>query len=875
MIRDPLFWVIPLLIQIVSYAKILKKMGKRSAMAIVPFLGEMEMAYDLFRYRRTYWRQAVVAVCLLATAEWIGTDNSYGLALKAAALTVYGVFLIRLYFRLSKQFGRGFGFFLGLVTMPLIFLPVLAFGKSAYLGRPEFKEEKERSPLAVWLKRTGFVLVSVAELAVLLAVCFGLATLLHPARPIAEYMLRGDLNKMESVTDTAEVVGRNDTLGADHAKIVKKLRSRDYFFPDHSGDKKVVVMEYIIGSDLEDDRGCASVNISQMMDATEKGDGLEFVIQAGGSDRWFTKGIDDLTVGRYTISGGELETAQMLDDTLCMSEPENLSDFIRWAKENYPADRYMLVLWDHGGGFASGYGADDINDREDGESLMSASEIIDAVKDADMRFDLIGFDACLMQNIEYANAFEPYADYYLASQETEPAYGWFYTSGFGKLAEDPTLGTEEFGRMIVSSYDQLYRTMNDGNPKPENTLSLVDLTLVKPVYQQLTDIYDDVLGKIKDSPVVFANISAARSKSYAFQDKEQVDLINFLTGLKKADYRQQVALDEDLDKLCEAVNACVVYRNKDSAEGINGISIDFPYDDLYMYDMEYEQLKAVKYKTEESFFNTFCSIMAAQQMSRSREEDSFLSKFLTPDYTYEKWYVDGFDDYDTSDLFIDIPVRQTGGAYLPELPDKTWDTVLDVTTAAYMDTEDGLMYIGRVHIDAGEEEGHPLIGLSDRWASVNGHLVCYETQTPIETDEGTVFKGTIDARLNDTENITLHVEWDPVKEGAEYDEDYVPEGRVTGYSRDTENTLFFMRKGLEQFKTGDRIDFLFDIYDEEGKIKDTKTYGSTLTVLSDERLTVKDLPFEDGTELEYYGMLTDVYQRELITEAIRERVSDQ
>jgi hypothetical protein len=220
-------------------------------------------------------------------------------------------------------------------------------------------------------------------------------------------------------------------------------------------------------------------------------------------------------------------------------------------------------------------------------------------------------------------------------------------------------------------------------------------------------------------------------------------------------------------------------------------------------------------------------------------------------------------------------VRQTGGAYLPELPDKTWDTVLDVTTAAYMDTEDGLMYIGRVHIDAGEEEGHPLIGLSDRWASVNGHLVCYETQTPIETDEGTVFKGTIDARLNDTENITLHVEWDPVKEGAEYDEDYVPEGRVTGYSRDTENTLFFMRKGLEQFKTGDRIDFLFDIYDEEGKIKDTRTYGSSLTVLSDERLTVKDLPFEDGTELEYYGMLTDVYQRELITEAIRERVSDQ
>ena len=65
---------------------------------------------------------------------------------------------------------------------------------------------------------------------------------------------------------------------------------------------------------------------------------------------------------------------------------------------------------------------------------------------------------------------------------------------------------------------------------------------------------------------------------------------------------------------------------------------------------------------------------------------------------------------------------------------------------------------------------------------------------------------------------------------------------------------------------------MFDIYDEEGKLTGTEAYGKPLTVVSDERLTVKEEPLEEGTVLEYYGILTDVYQRELMTEEIREEV---
>ena len=866
--RNPVVWIAPLLIQIVCYYMILGKMGKRRYFAILPIFGEMEMSTDLFRRMRSFWRPAAICIAMFLTSRYLGMDNIYSIVMGLVALIVYGIFLARLYWRLGKQFGRGKVFRLGLILVPLVFLLILAFGKkNVYLGRPEFRPEKQRSPREEKIRKAGVVVISAAELAVLIVGCFLVTVIVHPFRPVTQYMLNDTLKTLSSVTDSDEIVGRDTTLGADYETIVDNQRTRDYFFPDKSAVKKVVVMEYVIGADLEDDRGMASINIAQMKDATSKGDGLEFVMQAGGSERWFTSGIDDSTVGRYLVSGGKIETAELIDDTTCMSEPQSLTDFIVWTKENYPADRYMLVLWDHGGGFASGYGVDTLNGRGGDETTMLASEIINAIKKADMKFDLIGFDACLMQDVEYANALEPYADYYLASEETEPGTGWFYTAGFGKLAEDPALSTEEFGKSMISSYDQAQRAMNSGESDPTCTLSLVDLTLVKPVYEQLTGLYKKATDDMADSPSVYANMSAARAGSYQFADEEQVDLISYLTNLRKADYKQQVTTDEELNSIADTVKACVVYRNSDSAEGINGIAIDFPYKDLSMYRYEHKELKSVRYRTEQNFFDRFCSIMAAQQMNSSPDRELFGIP-LTQDYTDEEWYVEGFEDYDTADVFIDIPVTETEDGYLPELPEKTWDTILDCKVAAYLVTDEGLMYIGQEHFAETDGEGHPLVSMDGIWARVNGHVICYETEEPLVTEEGTVYRGTTKAKLNGTENITLHIEWDPAKE----DSDEEIKGRVTGYSRDDEKVSFFMRKGLEQFETGDTIEFVFDFYDEEGELIKTGTYGNKLHVITDETLTVSDELFDSGTVISYFGVLTDVYQRDLMTEEIREEV---
>ncbi|MCR4722702.1 MAG: hypothetical protein K5629_02875 [Eubacteriales bacterium] len=77
-------------------------------------------------------------------------------------------------------------------------------------------------------------------------------------------------------------------------------------------------MGYIIGSNLESRSGLASANIYQMIEASSQGSGLTFVLEAGGSEFWLTKGIDNGSYGRYEIRNGELKLIENLPGILVL-----------------------------------------------------------------------------------------------------------------------------------------------------------------------------------------------------------------------------------------------------------------------------------------------------------------------------------------------------------------------------------------------------------------------------------------------------------------------------------------------------------------------------------------------------------------------------
>ena len=163
------------------------------------------------------------------------------------------------------------------------------------------------------------------------------------------------------------------------------------------------------------------------------------------------KGIEWDKNERWKLSGdrieeiSENETTKVTNETRVMTgikteqdsySPE-LVEFISTTARAYPASHYMLVLWDHGGGPKGGFGGDE---RDGGEnayltadqlarSLKMAKEQIrsnekNAVNAGFEKFAFVGFDACLMGNLEIGIALAPYARYMFASEDLEPGSGW-------------------------------------------------------------------------------------------------------------------------------------------------------------------------------------------------------------------------------------------------------------------------------------------------------------------------------------------------------------------------------------------------------------------------------------------------------------------
>ena len=158
-----------------------------------------------------------------------------------------------------------------------------------------------------------------------------------------------------------------------------------------------------------------------------------------------------------------------------MADGQSLVDFITWAATNFPARKYALIMSDHGAGWPGGFGdpdpgglgADDVFLVQSFGDQLWLMEIDQALEQARAQagidqFEFVGFDACLMAQLEVFNALAPHARYTVASQEVEPALGWAYTSFLSELINSPTMDGAELGQHIVNSYiEQDQRIVDD------------------------------------------------------------------------------------------------------------------------------------------------------------------------------------------------------------------------------------------------------------------------------------------------------------------------------------------------------------------------------------------------------------------------------
>jgi hypothetical protein len=215
-------------------------------------------------------------------------------------------------------------------------------------------------------------------------------------------------------------------------------------------------------------------------------------------------------------------------------DPKNLTDFIVWAASSYPAQRYALVLWNHG----TGWREDDIYARyrervekavKGGETragspgekvrrncmfLTTAGDImsieddmvrgicyddssmdfldnrkmVTAFQEAEVqigqRISLLGMDACLMSMLEVAHQLRDHADVLVGSQEVEPGEGWPYGPILQRLVANPDMSPHELGAYIVQEYGNYYisQTRDGGG---SITQSAIDLSMMNSLGDQV------------------------------------------------------------------------------------------------------------------------------------------------------------------------------------------------------------------------------------------------------------------------------------------------------------------------------------------------------------------------------------------------------
>ena len=233
-------------------------------------------------------------------------------------------------------------------------------------------------------------------------------------------------------------------------------------------------------------------------------DDVVIVSQFDRFDGAFDGDGDWTTTKRYLVTQDDDLAAinsEELDDLgeVDSGDPETLTDFVIWAVSNYPAKKYALILSDHGAGWVGGWN----DDAPTEGSALSVDEIDQALAAAIAetgieQLDLIGFDACLMSQVEALSGVAPYARYAVASEETEPAIGWAYAQFLGGLADKPTQNGATLAKSIVASYI-------DDDVRIQDDAARADYVL--EVYGSEEEVTPDELAEVEGRDVTLTAVN--------------------------------------------------------------------------------------------------------------------------------------------------------------------------------------------------------------------------------------------------------------------------------------------------------------------------------------------------------------------------------
>lgn len=390
------------------------------------------------------------------------------------------------------------------------------------------------------------------------------------------------------------------------------------------------VMIYMNGSDLESEHGAATDDLLEMLLALPGSYEINVVLMTGGANRWRNNTVPSGSCALWRIEGGQL-IALGQPGQLNMGDAGTLCGFLDFGMAAFPAERYGLILWDHGGGSIAGYGHDE-NFQDSCLTLLEMNYAFDRSLLAETKLEFLGFDACLMATAEMAVVASDYARYMVASEDLEPGDGWNY-SFLSALATQPRQDGAAVGRLIVDSYMDFYRNTEPGGL----TLSVIDLSKAGQVMEAMGTLMQACSGGLSQPTMPLAlPIAMARADTKTFgggtpRDSEcdMVDVGDMADRLAELCPAEALALRAALD---EAVS----YQRHNSATDLSGLSCYYVFGGVEQATAALDIYRTLRmspaYTTYLQLFSETLSaaVPAVQQQPVSRATDGTIGRNAGP-----------------------------------------------------------------------------------------------------------------------------------------------------------------------------------------------------------------------------------------------------
>ncbi len=640
------------------------------------------------------------------------------------------------------------------------------------------------------------------------------------------------------------------------------------------GRDTVTVMVYMCGTDLESKGGMATSDLQEMA-AAKLGSQVKLLVYTGGCTKWRNSVVNSHTNQIYQVHDGGLDCLVEDAGDKPMTKPETLTEFITWGTKHFPANRYELIFWDHGGGSVSGYGYDQ---KYPQTGSMNLAGINQALTDAGVAFDFIGFDACLMATMENALMLSRHGDYLIASEETEPGLGWYYTDWLTKLSQNPSMPTPEIGKKIADDFVDACTRKGQGKSL---TLSVIDLAELEVTAPEALSAFSKSTGELIRNDNYHV-VSEARSGCREFARSsgiDQVDLIHLAENMGT----------EEGKRLAEVLRSAVKYNlTSNSMTNSYGLSIYFPYKKISSVDKMVRTYEQIGMDQEYSrCIQEFASVEVSGQAAAGGTgsplpvllgmsggsgnggtmDAGMLSQLFETLLSGGYSGIAGLDSSNSG--FLSGRAMQDAAGYLEKhqfdesrlvwdtgddgqkrlcLSDEQWDLIQMVEFNLFYDDGGGYIDLGLDNLYEFDGEGN-LLGVNDRtWLAINGQPVAYYFMDEVREEEDYTIRGRVPAMLND-ERVNLILIFD-----TEHPHGYIA-GAETDYDEAVTDT---MAKGLTALQPGDRLDFLCDYYSYDGEFLDNYYLGDPMTI--GDEITISNVDVGEG-ELRATYRLTDIYRR--------------